>query len=61
MVGVDGGAGKTSVGLFWSSFQSRKRLKAETVVLRHQPNILKWKASKCAATLGDVRGRELME
>jgi hypothetical protein len=34
------------LGYVWSCFQSRERLKAEIVVLRHQLNILQRKARK---------------
>jgi hypothetical protein len=39
----------------WSSFQSRERLKAEIVVLRHQLNILRRKAPQRPRLAGSDR------
>ena len=43
------------LGYVWSSFQSRERLKAEIIVLRHQLNILRRKAPKRPRLLGNDR------
>ena len=43
------------MGYVWSSFQSRERLKAEIVVLRHQLNILRRKAPKRPRLSGSDR------
>jgi hypothetical protein len=43
------------LGYVWSSFQSRERLKAEIIALRHQLNILKRKASKRPPLYGSDR------
>ena len=43
------------VGYVWSSFQSRERLKAEIVVLRHQLNVLRRRAPKRPRLSGSDR------
>ena len=43
------------LGYVWSSFQSRERLKAEIIVLRHQLNILRRTAPKRPRLLGSDR------